>query len=345
LDEARAALDAGDVEGARQRAARFLITADELKTPDFDPQATQQHLYSNLRTCLAKCPLVSIGWSASEKYVHEIIAKDVQPALRARVLAVDELSIIDISFNLQGHQRLADAYGRTQSQAHVAVESPGGFTLDALWLWLQALYTVQRLCLHDPASAPALIAAHQSLEKPPGADWLLGWADQWFPAWCRLCWRAGIMRCFDSGGRRVLPERLDIDGEDTQVPLNIPNCERPDLIAAGDLLANIWNKQPQPDFQRFPGALFETLTGSLLLPVPTWASPVAHADRALSLLIRLWKNGPLGSVQELALLELDGRQTVSSGAVDHWRQALTRSLPFAHFTSPKNIQITNLTQL
>jgi hypothetical protein len=212
LDEARAALDAGDSEGARPPAARFLITADELKTPDFDPQATQQHLYSNLRTCLAKCPLVSLGWSASEKYVHDLIAKDVQPALRARVLAVDELSIIDITFNPAGHQRLADAYGRTEAQAHVAVESPGGFTLDALWLWLQALYTVQCLCLHDPAAAPALNAAFQSLEKPPGADWLRGWADQWFPAWCRLCWRAGIMRCFDSSGRRVLPERLDIDG-------------------------------------------------------------------------------------------------------------------------------------
>jgi hypothetical protein len=143
----------------------------------------------------------------------------------------------------------------------------------------------------------------------------------------------------------VPPEKLDIDREDAQVPLNILNCERPDLIAAGELLATLWNRLSQWDFQRFPGALFQTATGTLVLPVPTWASPVAHADRALSLLIRLWKNGPLGSVQELALLELDGRQTVSSGALDHWRQAFTRSLPFAHFTSPENIRLINLTQL
>jgi hypothetical protein len=344
LDEARVALDAGDIEGARQRAARFLITADELKTPDFDPQATQQHLYSNLRTCLAKCPLVSLGWSASEKYVHDLIAKDVQPALSARVLAVDELSIIDITFNPEGHQRLADAYGRTQAQAHVPVNSSGGFTLDALWLWLQALYTIQCLCLYDPA-APALKQAFQSQEKPPGADWLLWWADQWVPAWCRFCWRSGVVGCCHHG-QAIPPERLDIDqGDDAHVPMGIPNSKRPDLIAAGDLLATLWAKGSQWDFLQFPGALFETRTGRLVLPVPTWASPVAHADRALSLLIRLWKNGPLGSVQQLVLLGLEGQQAVSNEALDHWRQSLARSLPFAHFASLENIQPINLTQL
>ena len=82
----------------------------------------------------------------------------------------------------------------------------------------------------------------------------------------------------------------------------------------------------------------------LLLPVPTWASAVAHADRALGLLIRLWRNGPLGSVQDLALLGLEGRETASTEALNPWRQALARSLPFAHFTSPDNIQLTNLNQ-
>ena len=127
--------------------------------------------------------------------------------------------------------------------------------------------------------------------------------------------------------------------------MDIPNSKRPDLIAAGDLLATLWNKALQWDFQRFPGALFETRTGRLVLPVPTWASPVAHADRALSPLIRLWKNGPLGSVQQLVLLGLEGHQAVSREALDHWRQSLARSLPFAHFASLENIQLINLTQL
>jgi hypothetical protein len=345
LDDARAALDKGEVEEARQLADRFMITADELHTPPFDPQATQQHLYSNLRTCLAKCPLVSLGWSASEPYIHEILKQDVQPVLEARGPAVDELSIIDICFNAEGHQRLAAAYRRTQVEAHVPIDRPPGeFTLDAFWLWLQALHTAQCLLLHDPA-ATTLDAIFKSLKLPPGADWLLCWADQWFPAWCRLCWRAGIMRCFDSSGRRVPPEKLDVDGDDAQVPLHIPNCERPDMIAAGDFLATLWNKPLRWDFQRFPGALFEAATGRLILGVPTWASPVSHADRALSLLIRLWKNGPLGSVRELALLGLDGRQPLISAAMEHWRQALARSLPFAHFTSPENIQLINLIQL
>ena len=345
LDDARAALDKGEVEEARRLAARFMITADELDTPPFDPQANQQHLYSNLRTCLARCPLISLGWSASEPYIHELIKQDVQPVLKTRQLAVDELSIIDVTFNPEGHQRLANAYGRTQAQAHVPVESaPAGFTLDALWLWLQALYTVGRLrqYLTEPAK---LDTALQSLGNPPGADWLLSWADQWVPAWCRLCWRSAVVKCLHHG-QPVPPERLDIDnGDDAHIPMNILNSARPDLIAAGDLLATLWDKLPQWDFQRFPGALFETATGRLVLPVPTWASPVAHADRALTPLIRLWKEGSLGSVQGVAVLGLGGRQTPISEALEHWRQGLARSLPFAHFISPENIQPINLTQL
>jgi hypothetical protein len=345
LDEARAALDKADAEVAWGCAERFLITADELKTPPFDAQATQQHIYWNLMTRLANCPLISLGWSASEEYIHKLVEEGVRPVLQGRPLKADDLSIIDITFNLDGHARLATAYGRSQAEAHVPVEpNPSGFTLDALWLWLQALYTVQCLRLRDPA-APALSGAFQSLEKPPGANWLLCWADQWIPAWCRLCWRAGIMRCFDSSGLRVPPERLDIDGEDAQVPLNILNCERPDLIAAGDLLAALRDRLPRWDFQRFPGALFESRTGRLVLPVPIWDSPVSHADRALSLLIRLWKNGPLGSVQEIALLGLDGRQTPTGAALDYWQQGLARFLPFTHFMSSEHIQLINLTQL
>jgi len=344
LDDARAALDHGEVEEAQERADRFLVTADELHTPPFDPQATQQHLYSNLRTCLAKCPLISLGWSASEPYIHELIKQDLEPVLKARELAVDELSIIDIAFR-QGHLRLAEAYGRTQEQAHVPVESaPGGFTVDALWLWLQALYTLRCLRQYHPEPA-TLDTAFQSLEKPPGPDWLLCWADQWFPAWCRLCWRSAAVECFHHG-HPVRPERLDIDGGgDAHVPMDIPNLKRPDMIAAGDLLATVWDEFPQWDLQRFPGALFETATGKLVLPVPTWASPAAHAERALIPLIRLWKDGSLSSIQDVAVLGLDGRQLPANGAMEHWIQALARSLPFAHFTSAENIQPINLTQL
>ena len=38
-------------------------------------------------------------------------------------------------------------------------------------------------------------------------------------------------------------------------------------------------------------------------------------------------------------------QPLISEALEHWRQTLARSLPFAHFTSPENIQPINLTQL
>ena len=344
LDEARAAVDRGEVEEARRLSDRFLITADELKTPRFDRQATQQHIFWNLMTSLARLPLISLGWSASEEYICKLVEEGVQPVLRERTPKADELSIIDIDFNPEGHRRLATAHGRTQAEAHVPVDSgPRGFTLDALWLWLQALYTVQYLHRYHPERTQ-LSVAFESLEKPRGADWLLWWADERFPAWCRLCWRAGIVRCLASG-RRVPPESLDIDGDDAHVPIDIPNCERPDLIAAGDVLATLWDKQPQWDFQRFPGALFEAATGRLVLPVPTWASPVAHSDQALIPLVRLWKNGPLSSVQDVAVFGLEGNQAPISEAIEHWRQSLARALNLPHFTSSESIRLTNPTQL
>ena len=146
-------------------------------------------------------------------------------------------------------------------------------------------------------------------------------------------------------GRRVPPEKLDIDEDDSQVPLTILNCERPDLVAAGELLATTWNRLSQWGFGRFPGALFEIRTGRLVLPVPTWDSPVSHAERAISLLIRLWKNGPLGNIQEIALLGLDGRQGPTGTALEYWQQILGHALPFTHFASPDDIQLINLTQL
>ena len=105
LDEAREAFDNGDTKGARQRADRFLITAAELNAPPFDPQATQQHILWNLMTRLAACPLMTLGWSASEEYIHRLVEKGVRPVLKECPPKVDELSIIDTTFK-NGHSRL-----------------------------------------------------------------------------------------------------------------------------------------------------------------------------------------------------------------------------------------------
>jgi hypothetical protein len=70
-----------------------------------------------------------------------------------------------------------------------------------------------------------------------------------------------------------------------------------------------------------------------------------QTDRALVPLIRLWKEGSLGSVQVVAVLGLGGRQPLINEAPEHWRQTLARSLPLAHFASLENIQLINLTQL
>ncbi len=339
LLNARAALDRNDLAEARRLASRFRLTETELDAPGLD--ADEIHLHANLGTRLAQSPLIVVGWSISESYLRQLIQQHVEPALQARALAVDELSVIDPVFS-DGHGQVAASYGRTQAQAHVAVEKENGFTTDALWLWLQALYTVQHLHNFSPNEA-VLQNAFAALQSPPLDHWVIWWADEWLPGWCRLCWQSGCVNCIHNNVP-VTPERLDLEAPDAHVPLNLLNTLRPDLIAAGKLLARLWPGTTRWNFRKFPAALFDPMQGQLVLPVPTWRPQFSHADRALKPLMNLWKLH-FGIVRSVSLLGLDGGLQTANGAVEHWRQALARAFPASRFADPQNVTILNLNQL
>src|SRR5439155_3939920 len=119
---------------------------------------------------------------------------------------------------------------------------------------------------------------------------------------------------------------------------------RPDLIAAGRLLATLWPRPTRWNFLEFQGALFDAGHGQLVLPVPTWPSQFGHAERALKPLMELWKPH-FGIVRSVSLLGLDGGLQTANGSIEHWRQALARAIPasrFADITDPQNITTVNL---
>jgi len=339
LVAARAALDRRDYEEARRLSSRFRITKNELDAPDLDPDET--HLHANLGTRLAQSPLIVVGWSITEGYLRQLIQQNVAPALqaRARALAVDELSIVDLIFS-DGHGHIAAAYGRSQGQVHFVVEE-NGFTMDALWLWLQALYTLQHLRACQP-NQETLAAIYTALQAHCANDWIIWWADEWLPAWCRLCWQFGCVTCFHNNVP-VPPERLDLEAPDAHVPLDL-KMPRPDLVAAGSLLARLWPMPAPWKFRVFPGALFDEAQGQLVLPVPTWPSLFRHSERALKPLMDLWKPH-LGIVRSVSLLGLDGGLQTANSAIDHWRQALSRAVPTSRFADPQNVTTFNFNEL
>jgi hypothetical protein len=214
--------------------------------------------------------------------------------------------------------------------------------LDALWLWLQALYSVQHLRAYKPSSKE-LDSAFDALQAPCTGHWVVLWADEWLTGWCRLCWRFGCVTCIHNN-KLVPPEELDLEAEDAHVPINLPNTLRPDLVAAGSLLATLWIGTQRWDFRMFPGALFEATQGQLVLPVPTWPSRIRDGERALKPLVELWRPR-LGIIRRLSLLGLDGGQQAAASAIEHWRQALVRILPVSRFAGPQKIATFHLQQL
>lgn len=167
LVDADTKLKAGDVGGSVTIANRFMLTHAELNAiaPGVDP--AQTYVFSALCNRMVASPFIAAGWSAGEPYLVEFIEQQVQPQLAARTLAVDELCILDMVFR-PGHVRVAAAYNKTEAQAHVPVVVTG-LSTDDLFLWIQALYGLQRLKLvvYGRAADVAAITALEAEIPPP----------------------------------------------------------------------------------------------------------------------------------------------------------------------------------
>jgi len=299
LVTADAARRGGDQPRARQLAERFLITATERANlaPGAAGGGAQQFIFATLCVKLSSCPFVIAGWSVSEEYLLNYIEKNVQPLLAARPLAVDELSIIDIAFNHQGHTRLAGFYNKDEATAHVPVE-PGGFTTDKLFLWIQALYAIG--CLHRCASdadKPALGEIAAPINQPPDAPvFLTSWVDNFLPVWVRLCRKSNY--------EPISADNIDLESRDEHIPWNFVTVDRPDLAAAAALLALLHRSGHAGnwDYEMFPGALYRD--NRLVIPLPGWHTAPPNDLRGLKALIDAIKQPGAGYIDRLGILPL-----------------------------------------
>jgi|GEM_PF-3305856 len=333
---------------------RFLITETELDSldPAMASDPTQQFIFASLLTSLVSHPFVVAGWSVSEKYLVNRINSDVRPFLqnpdREPRLAVDELSIISRSFNVDGHTTLAGFYGMDANAAHIGVGQPG-LNIDQLFLWLQALYAIpflrQRAPVDDQSAMDELAAG---IDQPPNDPvFVISWVDNFLPVWVRLCWRNGLVACENRNAERIEIDDVALESRDEHIPWTLPGIPRPDLIGASRLLAALHRSGHGADwsFERFPGGFYQDF--HLVIPIPIWASAPPNDLRGLKPLIDAIKQYGAGYIERVSLMFVDSNSAsvISDDTKRVWKQLVARDLSMARFANADDIEDIRLEDL
>lgn len=252
---------------------------------------------------VSQCPLLAIGWKASEGYLRKTIidaAKVVHPR------GSDAFTLISRSWY---HDTIAQAYGSKESDSFFAVENAGQPTVDCVLQWLQALYALSKL---EGAAVNrnkrAIRKLREQLEISCTDQSIMKWADTWLPLWVRACWRAGVVQGVDPlTVERIPPWRIPITPRDAHVPLGGMTVQRHDLEAAAKLLIAIKDNLDRFDFDTFPGGLWDPKRKVLYLPLPglrRTSNPSALS--ALKPMIDAWR-WPLTTINLVWLDHLDTR--------------------------------------
>ncbi|TRZ68046.1 MAG: hypothetical protein D4S02_04300 [Rhodocyclaceae bacterium] len=278
---------------------------------------------------LSECPLIAIGWKASECYLRNTVINTAQTVHRTEL---DAFTLVSRSWYLN-HDDIVNAYNKTKLGAFAEVGNPE--QLDCLFLWVQARYALNRLI--GASSGPnqaAILQLLQELDQPVPGHFILRWVDSWLPTWVRLCWRAGVMQGNDPyTNKSIEPWDIPVMPRDVHVPLGTMTGERRELKAAAKLLDALSSDLSRFDFERFPGGFWVAETRSLYIPLPGWQGAAQAADlAALKPLIEALRG--LGFVRNIQLVWLDTEATPPSQTDrDQLAAQVRRLMPLANFAA------------
>ncbi len=313
---------------SNQLADRFMIAQDELENRQ--PNSVDRGFTDGLSAQLRSHPLIIAGWRAAEPILRAQIQKTIDGLPNK-----PRLSIINRSLDEHNHGHLADSFGVKAEDAFFAVQCEGCPTTDKLFLWIQALYAMACLREHvdDPSDAKDVDRWINTLRHPKDAGFLMCFADDFLPAWMRLCWRAGLVSC-----RGFEPHQLELlSRPEVQVPWQVPNIDRPDLRAAARLLRVLPLDGGPWECERFPGALWDPARLRLVVPMPGWGRPSDLSGlRPLALALQR----DLGFVHSVAILPLmqDG-QPVSQSNGDRLKSSFAALIRRPAFAQAERIEI------
>jgi hypothetical protein len=310
----------------------FKLTQSELDTL---PQE-QTLVDKKVEGYLSECPLIAVGWKASEGYLRNTVIKTAQAVQHTEL---DAFTLASRSWypnsksNETFHDEIVAAYSKTKHAAFAEVSNPE--QLDCLFLWLQSRFALNKLLAASPTPHQAAMQELlQQLDQPVHGHFILRWVDSWLPTWVRLCWRAGVMRGVDPHTNQMIePWDIPVMPRDVHVPLSGLALVRRELLAAVRLLVVLGNSLNTFNFEKFPGGFWAAETRKLYIPLPGWRGAAQTADlAALKPLIDALRG--LGFVQNIYLVWLDNEALPPSQSDREQLAAqVSRLMPLANFAA------------
>ncbi|GMQ87555.1 MAG: hypothetical protein BMS9Abin08_0759 [Gammaproteobacteria bacterium] len=336
LERLRDQFRSGNTSGS----VTFKLKSSELSSlnPDQD-----NAISNNVKDLIAKCPLLGIGWRASEGYLRKAIVEVAQQVQRSEV---DAFSLIDLEWNAD-HSDIAAAYGKNESKSFAQVSKEANPSTDCLMQWLQARHALKRMIAMVPSSEQApLVQILQEFDQPNCDHPVLSWADCWLPTWVRICWRAGAMQGFDRQTNKPIgPYEMPVTPRDAHIPLTGMSNDRRDLHAAAKLLAALPKPLNRFRFDLYPGGILDMNKQCLYIPLPGWKASVPSSDlAALKPLVEALKG--LGFVNKISLLLLNNQDDQPDISLRRQLEAqFRRQMPLTSFASGKAVSWVDLEEL
>lgn len=260
---------------SKRIAERFMIGQNELS---LDKQWTVEEpgsTFLNLMHTSLNQHVIIVGWSLPEKYVHDKLSYIMQP-IKAEI---EHLSIID-PFYQAGHTTIANRYNLDQKDIHIAVDpTQADLTTDNLFLALQTKYSLKQLLKNTDEESDewnTIQNALSSCDLGSANNTLLSWADDFLPAWIRLCWRTEHLKVRSFNSFDIRLEKPDI-----HIPYQGIETTRIDMEMAATIFHHIQNSKIDWDFTTFPGGLWNHEEARLVIPLPNATFSSLHVIKPL----------------------------------------------------------------
>lgn len=336
LERFRNQLRSGNTSGS----VTFKLASTELDelTPNQDNAVN-----NNVKDFIAKCPLIGIGWRASEGYLRNAIVEIAQQVKRSEP---DSFTLIDRKWN-SNHSEIAAAYSKHESGSFAQVSKGANPSTDCLMQWLQARHALKRMIAMVPSAVQVpLVQLLQELDQPYRDHPVQSWADFWLPTWVRVCWRAGAMQGFNPQTNKIIgPFEIPVTPRDAHIPLTGMSIERRDLHAAAKLLVALPKPLSHFRFDLYPGGILDMDKQCLYLPLPGWKASVPSSDlAALKPLVEALSG--LGYVKKIFLLWLNNQDDHPDLTLRQQLEAQFRRLmPLTGFASGKAVSWIDLEEL
>lgn len=342
-------------------ASSFIVTRSEI---DNLPSKLGDIVAGRMNVMFSDIQLVTIGWSAEEKYIHENI-DDIKNKNTLIQQGSDRLSIINrswhpitTSFPPERHDKVATSFNTDRTHSHFAVGNDNQPTIDGLLLWLQTRYGLERLEQFAKANGTAwnhqvndLLNIKNQLPEPEPTDWLNSFFDDYLAVWVRLCCNAGKVTYIK--GAPIRPEIIATHRRDEHIPWGYENSVRNDLLAIVPLILSLrgpthtdtttkWN------FDEFPGAFWNKTDGHLVLPLPAWDDKSKLLElAAIKPLVDGWNWSRKGIIQKISVLPLLAEPSYAPVNDDQFllRSSVAQVMKITKFSISSNIGVISLADM